>query len=343
MLSAEQLEQLYVYHNKTLGSHYVIAIDNTLRGPALGGCRISDTYVDLDHALSDAIALAKAMTMKSTYAGLPFGGGKAVILMPKEAQPIRDKILKDFATHLNALGGRYITSLDFGSTQEDIQILSEHTNYLVGLNNQKQNEHDTAFYTAAGIFKGMKAALVHTEGEANFIEKRVVVKGVGKVGLHLIKQLLNAKARVFAFDINAEQLEAQSKTLGFSIVTPDEAISMQSDIFAPCSKAGTVTEYFARTVNTRIICGAENNQIASDTAERILMHRHVHYLPDFVVNAGGVLCAAKMMNILTDKTLNDKLEDVHVNCVKLLEKSQRTGLRTSLLAREQANNLLFEV
>jgi len=137
-----ELENLYINNNHALGFMSIIAIHNTKNGPALGGCRYVQ-YSSVDDAIQDATNLAKAMTYKSAMAGLPLGGGKAVILSYAKT-PDRTKLLHAFGDFVNELNGRYITASDSGTTENDMKIVSQRTNHVTSISNFDGVYDDTA-------------------------------------------------------------------------------------------------------------------------------------------------------------------------------------------------------
>lgn len=137
------------------GLKAIIAIHNTVRGPAVGGCRMWP-YGDDDAALTDALRLSHGMTLKSALAEMPFGGGKSIVI----GDPARDKspaLWRAMGRFVESLGGRYIVAEDVGTSPADMEIIRRETRFVAGI--EEGGSGDPSPATAWGVFMGIKAAL----------------------------------------------------------------------------------------------------------------------------------------------------------------------------------------
>ena len=157
----------------------VIAIDSTLRGPALGGCRWRP-YPDSLVARREACALAASMTRKAALARLSLGGGKAVVI-GDPAQRTREQLFA-FGDFVESLGGCYITAADMGTGEEQMGEIHERTRFVVGLPRELGGCGDPGPFTARGVYMAIVAALGGSVTGA-----RVAVQGVGSVGAQRVK------------------------------------------------------------------------------------------------------------------------------------------------------------
>ena len=132
----DQHEQVQFCHDKATGLKAIIAVHNTRLGPALGGCRMWP-YADEQQALNDVLRLSRGMTYKSALAGLPLGGGKAVII----ADPRKDKspaLFQAMGAFVESLGGRYITAADSGTGVAEMALMGQRTRHVVGAGTREQ-------------------------------------------------------------------------------------------------------------------------------------------------------------------------------------------------------------
>jgi len=129
-LSGSEHEDVVAVRRSQSGLRAIIAVHSTRLGPSLGGARFFP-YVDEASALDDVLRLSKAMTQKAALAGLPQGGGKAVIIGDPRLVKT-PAVLRDFAAAVDSLQGRYITAEDVGTTQADMDLIRETTPFVAG-------------------------------------------------------------------------------------------------------------------------------------------------------------------------------------------------------------------
>ena len=192
-VAGEDYEQVVFNYDRPSGLRAIIAIHSTALGPALGGTRYWH-FDSEEAALTDALRLAKAMTYKNAAAGLDLGGGKAVILADGSA-PLSEELLRAYGRFIDTLGGRYITAEDIGTNRDDMDVIKRETRYVTGVSPELGGSGDPSPVTAYGVFLGMKACVEEAWQEHSLEGRRVAVQGVGKVGYHLVKLLVEeAKA-----------------------------------------------------------------------------------------------------------------------------------------------------
>ena len=281
-------EQFSVYTDPDVGLRAFIAIHDTTLGPALGGVRVWP-YATEDEAVMDALRLGRAMTYKSAAAGLPFGGGKAVIM----ANPRQDKteaLMRSFGRFVNTLGGRYLTTGDVGTSSVDLEWIAQETEYVTGLPLSRGGSGDTSQMTGYGIFQGMKACSKEVWGSDSLEGRKIALQGLGHVAEALIRYLLEEKVRLVATDINEDALERAGKQAGnIEIVAPHEIYDIECDIFSPCALGGVLNNDTIPRLKCKVVCGGANNQLLAEEDGDALKSRGILYAPDYIVNAGGVI------------------------------------------------------
>jgi len=267
--------------------HAVVAIHSTVRGPALGGTRIR-LYPDLDAAVAEACNLAEAMTLKNAVAGLPFGGGKAV-LIGDPATIKTPELLTDYAGLLDALKGRYVTAADVGSTQADMDALRDHTRFVAGTSLSRGGSGDPSPMTAYGVLCAMEAGSEGVFGTRDLAGKTIAVSGLGKVGSEVVRLLLERRCRIIASDVSTQALDAVSKFGRIDVVPPDKIHLTECDIFTPCALGGVLNDRTVGELRCRLVVGAANNQLSAPSIADELAALDIVYIPDFVASAGGVV------------------------------------------------------
>ena len=269
------------------GLKCIVAIHNTRLGPALGGCRMWD-YASDDEALADALRLARGMTYKAAIAGLPVGGGKAVILGDARRDKSAD-LMRAFGRFIDSLGGRYITAEDVGTTAADMDIIAAQTRFVRGTSGGSGNPSPM---TALGVYMAIRAAVEHGLGRTELCGVGVAVQGLGSVGYALCRHLAEAGARLFVTDIDEGAVGRATAEFGATPVAPDAIYGIEADVFAPCALGAVLNDGTIPLLHARVVAGAANNQLAEARHGAELKRRGILYTPDYVANAGGLIDVA---------------------------------------------------
>jgi leucine dehydrogenase len=288
LMQSKEHEQVVYCYDRPSGLKAIIAIHNTMLGPALGGCRMWN-YDSEAEALQDALRLSRGMTYKSAAAGLNLGGGKAVII--GDAKTMKTEIIfRAFGRFVQSLAGRYITAEDVGTTVQDMELVRMETDFVTGISRALGGSGDPSPVTALGVFHGLRAALRHVFGSDQLQGRTVSLQGVGHVGFYLIEHLLAAGARVVASDIDRDRIALVAKQYETVQFVPSEEIyDVASDVFAPCALGGTVNSDTIGRLRCKIVAGSANNVLANeDIHGPMLEARKILYVPDYVISAGGL-------------------------------------------------------
>ena len=281
-----QHEQVHFVSDKSTGLNAIIAVHDTRLGPAVGGCRMHP-YPSSQDALSDALRLSQAMTYKNALAGLPFGGGKSVII----ANPHTEKtpeMLEAFGTYIEQLGGQYVAAEDSGTSPSDMAHIAETTRHVAGLSSD-DCDGDPSPATAKGVFLSIQTAAKHKMGRNQLEGLSVVVQGLGHVGFELAKLLVREGAIVYGSDANTEHLHRAVQELEILPVDVKDCLSTPCDILAPCALGAVLNARSIPKLATKIVAGAANNQLATPEDAIRLSDRGILYCPDFLINSGGIV------------------------------------------------------
>jgi valine dehydrogenase (NAD+) len=285
-------EQVVFCSDRETGLRAILALHDTRLGPGLGGTRFHP-YPTMDEALADVLRLSRGMSYKNAMAGLPHGGGKAVVI----GDPRRDKtpeLLRAYGRFVESLGGRYVTACDVGTYVADMDVVSETTRWATGRSPERGGAGDSSVLTAFGVFQGMRAAAQHVWGEPTLSGRRVGIAGVGKVGRLLTDHLVDDGASVVVTDVRDEAVGAVRERHPHVEAVGDAAALVRSDldVYSPCALGGALDDETVEALRARVVCGGANNQLVTEgeggTADR-LRERGITYAPDFLVNAGGVI------------------------------------------------------
>src|SRR5689334_16570801 len=272
-------EQVVFFHHRESGLKCVIAIHNTLLGPALGGLRMWP-YASETDAVRDVLRHSKNMTYKAAIAGLNLGGGKAVIIGNPETHKT-EALLRALGRYINSLGGRFIVSEDVGTNVEDMDLIRQETRHVVGVHLVNGGSGDPARFTALGTLHGIRACLEFKYGHANLERASFAVQGAGQVGYHLAKLLRAEGAKVFVTDINEERVEQVVDECGAEAVPMSQIYDVDATVFSPCAMSAVINEDTLPRLRCQIVAGGANSQLESDGLAAELDRRGILYAPDY--------------------------------------------------------------
>jgi len=270
------------------GLKAIIAIHSTHLGPSAGGVRHWH-YDDDAAALKDALRLSRGMSYKNAMAELPVGGGKAVLLAAPGAAKT-DDVVRAFGREVERLGGRYLTAQDVGMSEQDMTVIATQTRHVSGLPvaaGAVGGEPGPS--TAEGVFVGMRAAVAHKLGKADFKGLHIAIQGLGSVGGALAERLAVAGAVLTIADIDAARAAAYAARLGAKQVDVTAIASVAADVFSPNALGGTLDAATIAGLDVAVVAGAANNQLATPEDGGRLAARGILYAPDYVINAGGII------------------------------------------------------
>lgn len=281
-------EAVHLFRDAKSGLSAIIAVHSTHMGPAAGGVRFWH-YADSTHAITDALRLSRGMSFKNAMAGLPMGGGKAVILAD-QAKTKTPEMLRAFGRIIDSLGGRYITAEDVGMTDDDMVVIRSETDHVSGLPVESGAAGgDPGPYTALGIFLGVKAAAKRALGSDSVKDVHVAIQGIGSVGGGLAKLLAAEGARLTLADVNVDRAKALAAEYGGDAVSADEILTTEANIVSPCALGAILDEQSIATLRCSAVAGGANNQLATPADGQRIHDRGILFAPDYVINAGGII------------------------------------------------------
>jgi len=325
-------EQLLFCNDNETGLKAIIAVHNTVLGPALGGTRMW-AYKNEMEALNDVLRLSRGMSYKNSISGLNLGGGKAVII--GDARSMKSEALfRRFGKFVNSLAGKYITAEDVGISPADMTWVHMETDHVVGLPGKSG---DPSPVTAHGTFVGMKACAKERFGSDSLGGKTVAVQGVGHVGEYLVKALAAEGAKIYISDIHEPTLKRVADTYGATVVGLDEIYDIDMDIYAPCALGATINDDTLSRLKCSIIAGAANNQLQNETIHgHAVMERGIIYAPDFALNAGGVINCYSEVKGLSAQWAMDKAEDIYTTISNIVQRASLENVPTYQVANRMA-------
>lgn len=322
--------EVHLKRDAATGLQAIVAIHDSRLGPALGGCRFIH-YETEEDALVDALRLARGMTYKAAITDIAHGGGKSVIIKPRQEFD-RAALFRAFGSFLDDLSGHYITAEDSGTGLEDMEIVRTATKHVTGVKPEHGGSGDPSPFTALGVRRGIEACVKYVMGRTEMDNLSVAVQGVGHVGYHLCKELHAMGAKLTVADIDPLKSERANREFGAEVVELDDIYSVECDVFAPCALGSALNDGTIPRLNCRIVAGAANNQLAEPRHGEDLMQRGICYAPDYAINAGGLVnVAQEVIGYDADKA-RAKTMKIYDTIYEIVERADTAMAPTSRIA-----------
>ncbi|RUO31758.1 amino acid dehydrogenase [Aliidiomarina sedimenti] len=328
-------EEVVFCHDEATGLKAIIAVHDTTMGPSLGGTRMWN-YASSDEALTDVLRLSRGMTYKSALAGLPLGGGKAVIIGDAKTDK-SPELFKAYGRFVDSLSGKYITAEDVNIRTSDIELVATQTRYVAGTEGKAG---DPSPHTALGSYLGLKAAAKHQFGSDDIKGLKIAIQGLGAVGYDFAKYLAKDGAILTVCDVNQEAVDRAVKELGATAVGIDEIYDVEMDIYAPCALGATINDGTLKRIKAKVIAGSANNQLATPAHDRIVKDMGILYAPDYVINAGGVIHVCSEAAAMTTEDTAARVRAIYDTLDRIFSRAKAEDRPTGEIADEMAREIL---
>lgn len=334
---------MLVRRGRRSGLFTFVAVHSTVRGPALGGCRLW-AYDDTRAALRDALRLSRAMTFKAAVADLALGGGKGVIMAHPYAHlssERRHAALLDFADTVEALSGHYITAEDVGTSSRDMSLIAQRTRHVTGLSRRRGGSGDPSPFTALGVEYALRACCERVFSTPSLRGRSACVIGLGHVGSRVARRLARAGAKLLVADVDESKRQV-AKELGARWTTPEPALEAEVDLLVPCALGGVLNDETVPRLRAPVVAGAANNQLADDRIADLLASRGVLWAPDFVVNAGGLINIAEEVGGYDPAQARRRTRGISDTLRQIFEDAEAMGATPLTAAMELARRRLAD-
>jgi leucine dehydrogenase len=324
-------EELVVRYDEPTSTWMFIGVHSTALGPAMGGTRMKP-YPTPDDAVRDVLRLSQAMSMKQAAAGLPYGGGKAVLAVPTvpdRGSAERAAVIGRYAALVDSLHGTYVTAADMNTGPADMDAIGERTPHVLGRSQTNGGAGDPGEGTAIGLFHAIRATCRRVFGSDDLSARTVAVQGVGSVGARLIRELLDVGAKVMAADYDPARVAAT----GAVPLEADAVLTTQCDLLAPCATGAVLNAQTIPELACHAIAGAANNQLATPEDAARLAARDILYAPDYVANAGGVIWLAGYETLgWDDAHMRARLAGIEQTLEEIFASASNDGITTAQAA-----------
>ena len=334
-------ESVHFFHDEDSGLRAIIAIHSTARGPAGGGCRMWNYGSSLEMA-TDALRLAQGMSYKNAMADLPLGGGKAVIWGNSRTDKTPE-MFRALGRAIDSLGGRYWTAEDVGVSPSDMKEVATQTKFVAGLDDGAAASGDPSPVTARGVYLGMREAAKRVFGTDDMKGRKVAVQGVGHVGGRVCRMLAEDGADLFIADVDQHSLDEVASATGAQIVAPDAIYDADAEIFSPNALGAVVNPETVDRLRAKLIAGGANNQLSVPEMGEALQERGILYVPDYVINGGGIInVAAEISGNYDAQWVEGKVQGLVSTIAEVLDQAKSEARAPNRVADEVAARRLRE-
>lgn len=339
-------ELVQLVHDRASGLTAIFAIHSSHLGPGAGGTRFWH-YPDPKDAMRDALRLSRGMSYKNAMAGLPMGGGKAVILAD-ESRNKTPEMLAAFGDAVDALGGRYVTAEDVGISESDMVAVAARTRHVSGLPVAGDDAAggDPGPFTAMGIYHGIKAAVRHKLGKDSVAGVHIAIQGTGSVGGGVAKLLARDGAKLTLSDINEDRAAALALELDAETASADAIMGVACDVFSPNALGAILDDAGIARLEAPIVAGGANNQLARAHHGAMLAERGILYAPDYVINAGGII-SVTLEHLCREhgdhcdiNEVRQRLAQIPERLEEIWQQSDSTGVSPDVVADRMAQKLI---
>ncbi|NGF56886.1 Glu/Leu/Phe/Val dehydrogenase [Parapedobacter sp. SGR-10] len=335
LMRAEGHQDLFFCNDSEVGLKAIVAIHDTTLGPAIGGVRMLP-YANEAEAIEDALRLSRAITYKSSLAGLNLGGGCAVIIGNNRTEKT-EVLMRRFGKFIEGLSGSFIASIDVGTTQKDLEYIHSETNYVAGLPEYMNGGGDTTFFAARGVFYGIKAAIKEVYGDDSLAGRKVAVQGVGSVGEHLVAMLRNENARVYVSDMTEERKMKVASKYKAEPIQYSSSYELDVDVYAPCALGGTVNPDTVPKMRCKIIAGSANNQLKEEAETiQLLKENNILYTPDFLINSGALISCYSELEGYGNERTEALVRNIYSATRHVLQSAREENITTFEAAKQLA-------
>jgi leucine dehydrogenase len=336
----DEHEIVHLVTDAATGLRAVIAVHSTHLGPGAGGVRFWH-YAEPGEAIRDALRLSRGMSFKNAMAGLPLGGGKAVILAD-EGGTKTGEMLTAYGRAVEHLGGAYVTAEDVGITVPDLAHVSKHTRYIAGLPvGEGEVGGDPGPHTSYGVFLGIKAAVRRALGKESLSGLHIAIQGAGSVAGGVARQAAAEGARITLTDIDHARAEKLAAEVGGTVAAPEEIMTVEADVLSPNALGAILTAESIAALRVPIVAGGANNQLATPKDGQRIHQRGILYAPDYVINAGGIInVSSEYLKDADAAGVKARIEKIPMRLEQIWSESAETGRNPAEVADAMAKRLI---
>lgn len=349
-------EKVEFIRHRPLDVRFLICIHSTTLGSPVGGIRRHEPAEKELSVIRDTLNLSRAMFFKDAAAGLPNGGSKLGVISHVPTKNTPDTYYKFLAGCIERSGS--FTGPDMGFTLQDANRMRKFTKNIVGGTAKTGSHGATGKSAAYGVLLAMKESARARYGNPSLQGKKIAIQGLGQLGRNLVKFLIREGAGLIITDTDAEAVNkiltyARESNKMVRAVSPPDIYTVRCDIFSPCAVGGAITQENARRLRCDMVVSGANNPLNAASREeelkiaRLLARRNILFLPEWIVNAGGVIHGQEEHKYGRKFRLKRVYEKIRLACQsgtrEILELANRQGLIPLQVAYQKYEKVIYSM
>src|SRR5262245_8355375 len=264
------------------------------------------------------------------------------VVLANQTRTKTPEMLAVFGAAVNSLCGKYVTAEDVGMSVADMIEISKQTKFVAGLPVAGgEVGGDPGPHTSLGVFLGIKAAVKRALGKDSLSGLHIALQGAGSVAGGVARQAAAEGARLSIADVDRARADKLAAETGGTVVTPDDILTLEADVVSPCALGAILTEQSIARLNTPIVAGGANNQLATAAEGSRLQARGILYAPDYVINAGGIInVSTEYLGDGGTDLVRSRIEAIPGRLEQIWAESAETGRDPASVADAMAQKLI---
>ena len=343
LMSETNNNEVVFFEEPTVNLRSIIAINNTVLGPALATCRIHD-FKSIEKASRIALSMAYYNTYRSALLKRNLGGGSVVLC--GDSKKIKNEMyLRTLGIFINKLRGKLYLAQGSGITHKDMLDIKRESDFLLGIN-EKYTKFGTTPITAIakGMIWGLKAALKEKYNSENISGLTIAVQGVGEVGSNFVKELLKHESKIIITDIIYDKIKViQDQVPNIMVVKPHDIYRQKCDVFVSCAFNNILKEEDLEQLDCKILTGSINSILKDERLEKIVIKKNILYIPGFIINGGEIIQLSNEFDKKDPSIVENELSDIYYTTRMLINKSKEQKKTINNVALETAHEYIRSV
>lgn len=343
LMSKTKSNELVFFEEASVALRAIVAIDNTVLGPALATCRIFN-YPSENEAIEDALSLAYHNSYRAALLRRNFGGGSIVLYGdPKKVK--NEMYFRALGIFLNKLNGKIVLAKGPGISHTDVLDIRRESSYIVGLQEKGFDIAKSSLVaTAKGMMWGLRGIVKELYEKSSLEGMSIAIQGIGEVGSQLVELLLEEKAKITVTDSVYDKIKViQDRVPNITVVKPDEIYKTKCDIFCSCAYNGLINSKNAEQLNCKIVTGATNVVFENDDLRKAVESKGIYYLPGFVINGGELIQFSNDYIEADYKKTEEDLKDIYHVTLQIMRQASITKTKATEVAISMAHDYIKNV
>ena len=343
LMSLTNNNEVVFFEEPSVKLRSIIAINDTVLGPALATCRVHD-FKNIEEASRTALNMAYYNTYRSALLKRNFGGGSIVLCGdPKKVK--NEMYLRTLGIFINKLNGKLYLARSSGISHKDMLDIKRESDFLLGIDEEYMKTGNSPTEAIAkGMIWGLRAAVKEKFGVDSIKGLAVSVQGVGEVGSYLVKELLKYDITITITDIIYDKIKViQDEVPNIKVVKPDEIYREKCDIFISCAFNNIIKKEYVEQLKCKILTGSINAILKDETLQDIITEKDILYIPGYVINGGEIIQLSNEHAGKLPEFIDKELQEIYNVTDFIIKKAKEEKKSISTVALETAKEYIKNI